>query len=175
MYTLFKPVLQQLGDNGKIIQSLLRLQSRCLLFSRLPKERLEGAAQVRMRCNIRLRARTNRSVATPVGVLRRLPTPCPSRDLRRTTMIIAGVVRLSHITLLIFTCTVRLEKHFALTRRGNLCEDNMLDEEMTSCAEDLVCRLRPDVQLPKVMCQIEDDDDVMRFWFEGAVRGNPLT
>jgi hypothetical protein len=73
------------------------------------------------------------------------------------------------------------ENTFALTRLGSLCEDGMLDEEMTSRAEDLVCRLRPD--LPKVLHQREDDDVpasmssmylAKRFWFEGAVRGNPL-
>jgi hypothetical protein len=70
---------------------------------------------------------------------------------------------------------------FALTLLGSLCEDNMLDEEMTSRAEDLVCRLRPEFQLPKVLRQRQNDltsmssmDVAKRFWFEGAVRGNPL-
>jgi hypothetical protein len=73
------------------------------------------------------------------------------------------------------------ENTFALTRLGSLCEDNMLDEEMTSRANDLLCRLRPDAQLPKILRQREDDSTSMstmdlakRFWFEGAVRGNPL-
>jgi hypothetical protein len=35
------------------------------------------------------------------------------------------------------------ENTFALTRFESLCDDNMLDKEMTSCAEDLVCHLRP--------------------------------
>jgi hypothetical protein len=71
------------------------------------------------------------------------------------------------------------ENTFALTRLGSLCEDNKLDEEMTNRAKDLVCRLRPDSQLPKVLLRREDDpmssmDLAKRFWFEGAVRGNPL-
>jgi hypothetical protein len=75
------------------------------------------------------------------------------------------------------------ENAFALTRLGSLCEDSMLDEAMTSRAKDLVCRLRPDSQLPKALRQREDDavstrmssmDLAKRFWFEGAVRGNPL-
>jgi hypothetical protein len=48
MRTLFKSVLQQLGDKAKGIPKVRPMQSRCLLFSRLPKERLEGAAQVLM-------------------------------------------------------------------------------------------------------------------------------
>jgi hypothetical protein len=47
------PLLQQLGDKAKGIQSLLPMQMPCLLFSRLPKERLEGTAQVHMRCNLK--------------------------------------------------------------------------------------------------------------------------
>ena len=59
----------------------------------------------------------------------------------------------------------------------------MLDEAMTSRATDLVRRLRPDFQLPNVLHQREEDAVptsmssmylAKRFWFEGAVRGNPL-
>jgi hypothetical protein len=73
------------------------------------------------------------------------------------------------------------ENTFALTRLGSLCDDNMLDEEMTRRATNLARRLRPDSQLPGLLRPREDDNNSMpstelakRFWFEGAVRGNPL-
>jgi hypothetical protein len=50
------------------------------------------------------------------------------------------------------------ENTFELTRLGSLCEDNMLDEEMTSHAKDRVCRLRPDSQIPKILRHTEDDN-----------------
>jgi hypothetical protein len=42
--TLCKSVLQQLGDRAKGIPKLLLMQNGCILFSRLPKEGLDGAA-----------------------------------------------------------------------------------------------------------------------------------
>jgi hypothetical protein len=74
------------------------------------------------------------------------------------------------------------ENTFALTRLGSLCEDSMPDEEMTSRAEDLVCRSRPDFQLPKVLRQREGNpismssmDLAKHFGYEGAVHGNPVS
>ena len=43
-------------------------------------------------------------------------------------------------------CAYR-EITFALTILESLCEDNMLDEKMTSRAKDLARRLRPDMTL----------------------------
>ena len=57
-------------------------------------------------------------------------------------------------------CAYR-EITFALTILESLCEDNMLDEKMTSRAKDLARRLRPDSQLPKVLHQREDDTSLV--------------
>jgi hypothetical protein len=96
---------------------------------------------------------------------------------------IDGITVVTHDPFDLYLESASRDNTFALTRLGSLCEDNMLDEEMTSRARDLVCRLRPDFQLPKVLRQSEDNDGptsmssmdlAKRFWFEGAVRGNPL-
>jgi len=71
-----------------------------------------------------------------------------------------------------------LENTIALTRLGSLLEDESLDEQRMSRARDLVHRLRSDAGRPDLVVLGDDTFSPMnlakQFWFEGAVRGNPL-
>jgi hypothetical protein len=111
-------------------------------------------------------------MATPAGAPSRLASHAPvDLNYARTTM---TIITITQHPFDLYLDSASRENVIALIRLGSLCGDNMPDEETTSRAKDLVCRLRPNFQLAKVLGQIEYDDDPMRFWFEGAVHRNPL-
>lgn len=72
------------------------------------------------------------------------------------------------------------ENSFALTRIGNLITDGTLSESFLKRAENIVNNMRPLSRLPMPIIDMLSSQDsqkfliglAMRFWFEGAVRGN---
>jgi hypothetical protein len=69
---------------------------------------------------------------------------------------------------------------FALTRLGSLAQEQKLSLERAMRGVAILNNLRPSEELPfeeQIIgdeCSISYDALAKRFWFEGAVRGNPL-
>ena len=92
-----------------------------------------------------------------------------------------GVLLSSEVSL--YLASAKQGNSFALTRLGSLCEENVLSRDQMEEAERVLESLRVDedlsrsVILEKVV-QVSDisqqQELAMRFWFQGAIRGNPL-
>jgi hypothetical protein len=66
---------------------------------------------------------------------------------------------------------------FALSRMGSMFEEGSINDNIELGALQVLERLRPFSRLPKPVRRLEPSDPIVtavRFWLEGAVRGNPL-